>query len=62
MSHPFGDLLTQYVHRKHGLSQSKLAAGILQSPSIITDMCQGKRLQGRQAQQRGVATLAWLQA
>jgi len=42
MSHPFGDLIAQHLHCKHGLSQSKLAAGILQSPSIITNMCQGK--------------------
>ncbi|HMN27476.1 MAG TPA: hypothetical protein PKE45_04905 [Caldilineaceae bacterium] len=46
MSHPFGDLLTQHLHRKHGLSQAKLAAGILQTPSIISDMSQGKRLHG----------------
>jgi|GEM_PF-2615309 len=58
MSHPFGDLIVHYLHRKHGLSQSKLAAGILQSPSIITDMCQGKRLQGRQAQERALPS--WL--
>jgi hypothetical protein len=38
MSHPFGDLLSQYLHRKHGLSQAKLAAGILQDPSIIGKM------------------------
>jgi len=61
MSHPFGDLLTQHLHRKHGLSQSKLAAGILQSPSIITDMSQGKRLNGPQARQRVTAILGWLQ-
>jgi hypothetical protein len=24
MSHPFGDLLSQHLHRKHGLSQAKL--------------------------------------
>ncbi len=61
MSHPFGDLLTQHLHRKHGLSQAKLAAGILQPPSIISDMCQGKRLQGRQARERVVAIIEWLQ-
>jgi ribosome-binding protein aMBF1 (putative translation factor) len=52
MSHPFGDLLAQALHRKRGLSQSKLAAGILQSPSIITEMGQGKRLSGAQARER----------
>lgn len=61
MSHPFGDLLTQHLHRKHGLSQAKLAAGILQPPSIISEMCQGKRLQGRQARERVVAMIEWLQ-
>ena len=57
MSHPFGDLLTQHLHRKHGLSQSKLAAGILQSPSIVSEMCQGKRLNGPQARERVVAII-----
>jgi len=61
VSHPFGDLLAQHLHRKHGLSQSKLAAGILQSPSVITAMCQGKRLQGRQARERVRAIIGWLQ-
>jgi len=61
VSHPFGDLLTQHLHRKHGLSQAKLAAGILQPPSIISEMCQGKRLQGRQARERVVAMIEWLQ-
>ena len=61
MSHPFGDQIAQHLHRKHGLSQSKLAAGILQSPSVITDMCQGKRLRGPQARQRVTAIIGWLQ-
>jgi predicted ATPase len=61
VSHPFGDLLTQYLHRKHGLSQGKLAAGILQAPSIISEMCQGKRLRGAQERERVTAILAWLQ-
>jgi len=33
-SHPFGDLITQYLSRKHGLSQNKLAEGILQDPAV----------------------------
>ena len=61
MSHPFGDLLTQYLHRKHGLSQAKLAAGILQTPSIISEMSQGKRLTGPQARQRLTEIIDWLQ-
>ena len=27
MSHPFGDLLSQYLHRKHGLSQIQIGRG-----------------------------------
>ncbi len=38
MSHPFGDLLSQHLHRKHGLRQAKLAEGVLQDPSIIGEM------------------------
>jgi len=61
VSHPFGDLLTHYLHRKHGLSQAKLAAGILQTPSIISEMSQGKRLSGPQARERVTAIIRWLQ-
>ena len=60
MSHPFGDLLSQHLHRKHGLSQSKLAAGILQEPAIITHMCKGERLTGPQARERVLAIVGWL--
>ena len=60
MSHPFGDLLSQHLHRKHGLSQSKLAGGIIQTPSVISEMCRGKRLTGPQARARVVAIIAWL--
>ena len=60
MSHPFGDLLSQHLHRKHGLSQSKLAAGILQDPSIVGKMCKGQRLSGTQARERVVAMIGWL--
>ncbi len=60
MSHPFGDLLGQYLHRKHGLSQFKLADGIDQPPSVISEMCQGKRLTGPQARDRVVSILLWL--
>ena len=62
MSHPFGDLLSRYLHRKHGLSQSKLADGILQDRSVITKMCKGQRLAGTQARERVVAIAAWLRA
>lgn len=61
MSHPFGDLLTQFLHRKHGLSQAKLAEGILQPPVIISLMCKGQRLRAGQARERVLAIIAWLQ-
>ena len=62
MSHRFGDLISQHLHRKHGLSQSKLAAGILQDPSIIGKMCKGQRLTGTHARERVLAIISWLRA
>lgn len=61
MGHPFGDLISQYLHRKHGLSQAKLAEGILQAPTVISGMCKGRRLTGPQARERVVAIIGWLQ-
>jgi hypothetical protein len=43
MSHPFGDLLTQYRARKHGLSQTKLAAAVGYDDAVIVRICQGKK-------------------
>ena len=60
MSHPFGDHLSQHLHRRHGLSQAKLAEGILQDPSIIGKMCRGQRLNGPQARERVCAIIDWL--
>jgi predicted ATPase/DNA-binding XRE family transcriptional regulator len=60
VSHPFGDLVSQHLHRKHGLSQNKLAAGILQAPSVVTAMCKGNRLTGPQARERVLAIIGWL--
>lgn len=60
VSHPFGDLVSQHLHRKHGLSQSKLAAGILQPPAVVTAMCKGKRLTGPRARERVVSIINWL--
>ena len=60
MSHPFGDLVQQHLHRKHGLSQAKLAAGILQEPAMITRMCKGQRLTGPQARERVLLVVGWL--
>lgn len=62
MSHPFGDLVTQHLSRRHGLSQNKLAAGICQDPAVISAMCNGRRLSGRQARERVLAILGWLHA
>ncbi|MGH2543543.1 MAG: ATP-binding protein, partial [Ardenticatenaceae bacterium] len=56
---PFGDLVTLYLSRKSGLSKNKLAAGILQDPSVISRMCQGKRLTGPQARSRVLAIIHW---
>ncbi len=60
MSHPFGDVLSQYLHRKHGLSQARLAEGILQDPAVITRMCKGERLTGTQARERVLSMVDWL--
>lgn len=60
MSHPFGDAITQFLHRKHGLSISKLATGIDQPRSVVGLMCQGQRLTGPQARDRVVAIIRWL--
>ena len=46
MSHPFGDLLSRYLHRKHGLSQARLAAAIGQPPFVVSLMSRGERLMG----------------
>jgi hypothetical protein len=59
MSHPFGDLVTRYRSRKHGLSQNKLAEGIDQDPAVISAMCNGRRLSGRQARERVLAIIRW---
>jgi hypothetical protein len=59
MSHPFGDLVTQHLSRKHGLSQNKLAEGIDQDPAVISAMCNGRRLSGRQARERVLAIARW---
>ena len=60
MSHPFGDLLSLYLHRKHGLSQARLAAGIGQPPFVVSLMCRGERLTGRGARARVLAIIGWL--
>jgi predicted ATPase len=61
MSHPFGDLLSHHLHRRHGLSQAKLAAGVLQDPAVVSEMCRGRRLTGSRSRRRVTAIIAWLQ-
>ena len=60
MSHPFGDTVTHLLHRKHGLSLSKLASGIDQPQAVVSLMCHGQRLTGPQARERVVAIIGWL--
>lgn len=60
MSHPFGDLLSQFLYRKHGLSQSKLADGVDLPRTVIGLMCQGQRLTGHLARERVVSIIRWL--
>ena len=61
MSHPFGDLISQHLSRKHGLSQNKLAMGIDQDPAVISGMCHGRRLHGSLARERVLAIIDWLE-
>ncbi len=60
MSHPFGDLISQHLARRHGLSQGKLAFGIDQDPAVIARMCKGERLSGKYARERVVRIIGWL--
>lgn len=59
-SHPFGDLLSEYLSRKHGLSQNQLAADLHYDPSLISRMAHGDRLRGPTARQRVLAIISWL--
>lgn len=61
MSHPFGDLVTHHLHRKHGLSQNKLAEAIGLDPAIIAAMCHGRRLTGKTARPRVIQIIQWFQ-
>jgi serine/threonine-protein kinase len=42
-SRTFGDLIQQHLHRKHGLSQNRLAIDLNVSASLISKICRGKR-------------------
>ena len=60
-SHPFGDLLTQYRARKHGLSQARLAEAAGYDPSLIGRMARGTRdLTGPSGRERVLRLLAAL--
>lgn len=52
MSHPFGDLLTRYASRKHGLSQNRIADTAELEASVLSRMCCGERLSGPRARER----------
>jgi len=48
----FGDLLTHYRSRKHGLSQNRLAELSGVAAPILSNMCHGDRLTGTYARER----------
>ena len=52
MSHPFGDHLTRYASRKHGLSQNRIANMAELEASVLSRMCRGERLSGPRARER----------
>ncbi|MGA7732506.1 MAG: hypothetical protein WCD37_14700, partial [Chloroflexia bacterium] len=61
-THPFGDLVTRYRARKHGLSQAKLAdlSGI--DATVLSHMCNGRRLEGKHARERVLKVITGLLA
>lgn len=59
-SHPFGDAVRQHLSRRHGLSQGKLADGIMQASGVLSDMMRGRRLTGPQARERVISIVEWL--
>lgn len=60
MSHPFGNLLTRYRSRKHGLSQNKIAEYADIDPAVLSHMCRGKRLRGKLAREKVCKIIALL--
>src|SRR5437868_6922886 len=61
MSHPFGDLLSQYRARKHGLTQARLARLAGYDAPLVTKLCQGKKeLLGPSGRERVVCLMAVL--
>jgi WD40 repeat protein/plasmid maintenance system antidote protein VapI len=59
MSHPFGDLIKQYLSRKHGLSQNKLALDIHCDRSLVSRMCKGERLYTPSARIHIINMIGW---
>ena len=55
--HPFGRLLRKHLRQNDNLNLSRLAEGIHVDPSVITRMCQGKRLSDRK---RILEIIGWL--
>jgi predicted ATPase len=52
-THPFGNLISQFRARKHGLTQARLAEMTGYDPAVITRMCAGQKdLTGTQARER----------
>jgi hypothetical protein len=61
MSHPFGDLLSQYRARKNGLSQARLAELAGYDPSIVAKLAKGrKELTGPSGRERVVRLIGAL--
>lgn len=52
MGQTFGDWVTYYRARKHGLSQGKLAALVDIPSAVLSKMCRGQRLTGQYARER----------
>lgn len=52
LTHPFGDLVTRFRARRHGLSQAKIAELADLPPDILSHMCNGRRLSGERARDR----------
>lgn len=62
MAHPFGELLTAYRARKHGLTQARLAQAIGYDAAVLARMCNGQRdLTGPSAREKIVSIIAVLQ-
>jgi hypothetical protein len=61
-THPFGDLVTRYRARKHGLSQARLADLSAIDSTVLSHMCNGRRLEGKHARERVLKVIRGLQA